>query len=193
MDKRIAIKAKELFLKYGYTRVTLSEVAQEIGISKKTIYNHYEGKQDLLFKVMDMSKEEFESQISTIEQKENLEFQDMILEILTMLGMWVSQFRTFTKDLKTNQTEAFDYMIKIRRDLILSHAMRIMTIGKENGILSEEEDSSMALFLFLAAAEKVTDEDYKNNLPSELTKGLPGNPTEIFKNIVQLIYKGLKK
>lgn len=48
MEQAILKKASELFIKYGFKNVTMDEIATDLGISKKTIYAHYENKSDLV-------------------------------------------------------------------------------------------------------------------------------------------------
>lgn len=44
--------ATRLFMRYGIKSVTMDAVAQELGISKKTIYQHFEDKRDLVFQAV---------------------------------------------------------------------------------------------------------------------------------------------
>lgn len=44
----IVEKATEMFLKYGFKSVTMDDIASEMGISKKTIYQHFCNKNDLV-------------------------------------------------------------------------------------------------------------------------------------------------
>lgn len=48
MNESIIEKAAELFLTHGFKSVTMDEIATEMGISKKTIYQHFKNKQDLV-------------------------------------------------------------------------------------------------------------------------------------------------
>ncbi|MDX1327145.1 MAG: TetR/AcrR family transcriptional regulator [Arenibacter sp.] len=48
MKETILEKATEMFLNLGFKSVTMDDLAQEIGISKKTIYSHYENKTKLV-------------------------------------------------------------------------------------------------------------------------------------------------
>ncbi|NNK18090.1 MAG: helix-turn-helix transcriptional regulator, partial [Maribacter sp.] len=41
MKEKILHKATELFLNLGFKSVTMDDLAQELGISKKTIYAHF--------------------------------------------------------------------------------------------------------------------------------------------------------
>ena len=44
MRERILEKAQALFFRYGIKAVTMDDIARELGISKKTIYQHFEDK-----------------------------------------------------------------------------------------------------------------------------------------------------
>lgn len=48
MREEILHKATELFLNLGFKSVTMDDLAQEMGISKKTIYTHFENKTRLV-------------------------------------------------------------------------------------------------------------------------------------------------
>lgn len=48
MKEQILHKATELFLNLGFKSVTMDDLANEMGISKKTIYSHYENKTHLV-------------------------------------------------------------------------------------------------------------------------------------------------
>ena len=48
MRETIVNKATEMFLAYGFKSVTMDDIANELGISKKTIYQHFCNKHDLV-------------------------------------------------------------------------------------------------------------------------------------------------
>lgn len=48
MKQKIILKANEMFLKHGFKSVTMDDIANEMAISKKTIYLHFQNKTDLI-------------------------------------------------------------------------------------------------------------------------------------------------
>src|SRR3954462_676669 len=48
----IISKCNELFLRYGVKNLTMDDIARELGMSKKTIYQYVQNKSDLVKKVM---------------------------------------------------------------------------------------------------------------------------------------------
>ena len=48
MKEQILLKATELFLNQGFKSITMDDIAQEMSISKKTIYSHYGNKEAIV-------------------------------------------------------------------------------------------------------------------------------------------------
>ncbi len=48
MKQQILVTASELFLNLGFKSVTMDDIAKELGVSKKTLYTHYENKTKLV-------------------------------------------------------------------------------------------------------------------------------------------------
>ncbi|MEW4923887.1 TetR/AcrR family transcriptional regulator [Algibacter sp. 2305UL17-15] len=48
MREKILIGATDLFLNYGFKSVTMDDIANKLGISKKTIYQHFDNKTKLV-------------------------------------------------------------------------------------------------------------------------------------------------
>jgi AcrR family transcriptional regulator len=51
--ERILVKAHELFNRFGFRRVTMDEIAVKTGMSKKTIYQYFENKDEIVNAVVD--------------------------------------------------------------------------------------------------------------------------------------------
>jgi len=63
MDKEheILFKARDLFLTYGLRSITMDDLAHELGISKKTLYQHFKDKADIIRKMAFMEINRLES------------------------------------------------------------------------------------------------------------------------------------
>jgi len=66
MQNEILIKAKELFLNHGFKSVTMDDLAKELGMSKKTIYQFYQDKTALVSAVTDHLFEHISTGITCI-------------------------------------------------------------------------------------------------------------------------------
>jgi len=54
VKERILTKAAELFMRYGIRSITMDEIAAQLGISKKTIYQFFTDKDDMVAAVIDL-------------------------------------------------------------------------------------------------------------------------------------------
>ncbi len=54
LKERIQQKARELFMRYGFRSVTMDEIAARLGVSKKTIYQFFEDKDEIVEAIMNV-------------------------------------------------------------------------------------------------------------------------------------------
>lgn len=59
--ERIAAKAEELFMQYGIRSVSMDDIAQQLGMSKKTLYQYYADKDELINSMIDRHITEMQS------------------------------------------------------------------------------------------------------------------------------------
>ena len=65
-------KALALFLENGAKTLTMDDIAREFGMSKRTIYQHYKNKEELLDSVLDFHTDMVISKLKAITEIENL-------------------------------------------------------------------------------------------------------------------------
>src|SRR5690554_355365 len=66
IKERIKLKASELFCQYGIKSVSMDELASELGISKRTIYENFKDKKEILLSVLHMIKEKRRDSFSSL-------------------------------------------------------------------------------------------------------------------------------
>ena len=87
MKEKIINKAKEMFLKLGFKSITMDDIACEMCISKKTIYNYFSNKDVLIEESVEMVHKEIHETIDKIVAQnfnaieENFEIKRMFKEM----------------------------------------------------------------------------------------------------------------
>ncbi|GER58387.1 TetR/AcrR family transcriptional regulator [Patiriisocius marinus] len=66
MKDKIILQASSMFMSLGFKSVTMDDIANEMGISKKTIYTHFSNKETIIAVVTDKIFEEVSSTIDHI-------------------------------------------------------------------------------------------------------------------------------
>jgi AcrR family transcriptional regulator len=75
---RILQGAEEIFLTSGIKSVTMDDVAKHLGMSKKTIYNFFKDKNELVVALVNKKMKEDEEQMAEIVSKSNNVIEEMI-------------------------------------------------------------------------------------------------------------------
>ena len=88
MRETILKKAGEVFLKYGFKSVTMDDIANEMAISKKTIYKYFKNKEDLVNAAVTLLHEKMFHNVTCICDsgynaiQENFEIKKMFKDLL---------------------------------------------------------------------------------------------------------------
>lgn len=133
-QEKILKKSLELFFKYGIKRVTMDEIAKELGISKKTIYQFYKEKDDLVLQLVEVEMKKNETLFDEIAKKAK----DPILEIMLISQMMSEMMHNinpiFFLDLQKFYPEAFVKFQKFKEECAFKDLLRNIKEGKKSGI-----------------------------------------------------------
>lgn len=135
---RIAEEAESLFMKYGVRAVTMDMIANELGMSKRTIYEKFSDKDTLLDYVI-RRKAAKQKEIFYHLMKESDNVIDVIFGILTSAFDQMSNTNpTYLMDIKKYHHKVYDAVCK-RGDLRNSElSLAILKRGVEEGVFRPE-------------------------------------------------------
>lgn len=130
MKERILSEAEQLFWRYGVRSVTMEDIARELGISKKTIYQHFSDKEDILYQVINqkISADVTEIECSMQENDNPVEGLLMVLELMEKNKAEVSP--NLLVDIKRYYPKAF----ALFRKHIDQHLMKSILENIQNGM-----------------------------------------------------------
>ncbi len=116
----VILAARELFSNYGYRKVSMDEIAQQAGVTKKTIYTYFKDK-DALIKFF-LNEELVKMKIITDEiDKKDMPFADKIHETLMRLIEHRKNsklLQAFTKDSRQKSLKVADECSAILNEAI---------------------------------------------------------------------------
>jgi AcrR family transcriptional regulator len=124
MRETILQKATEMFLSLGFKSVTMDDIANELGISKKTIYQHFANKTDLVEAATDNLFETIASGIDNIREQDKNSIEEVFI------------IRSFIMQHLNNETASPFYQLQKFFPKIFS-CLRIKQFEKMNGCMIE--------------------------------------------------------
>ena len=136
--ENILEKADALFNKYGIRSISMDEIARELGISKKTIYQYFKDKDDIVYQItrntIEKDKSEFEA---ATQQSSNL-----ISALLQMSKCLRENFNKINPslifDVQKYHPRSWSLWIDYKNDFIYNTILNTLERGKMEGIFRPE-------------------------------------------------------
>jgi AcrR family transcriptional regulator len=153
--KNILLKVRELYTKYGIKSITMDDIAREIGISKKTLYQFVTDKDDLVGKFVEneiaIRQEEickcFRIGFNAIEE---------LFEISVFMNKLMREQNPATDhDLRKYYPHHYQKTVNTRRERMYSYVLLNLKKGKEEGLYREDMDDEAIAKLYLSRSENV--------------------------------------
>jgi AcrR family transcriptional regulator len=190
--KRIVDGAMELFYKFNFTRVTTDEIASHIGVSKKTIYNYFGSKKEILSEGISQLKKEMNQELDAILSQKDLHFTDKLKLNLTTIAIHLNKITPhFGEDLRKNVPEVWKDISDYKKEAALLRFRKLLDAGKKNGYVNKHVDMNMALLVYMSAIDNILDPLFLKNLPADVFSKIPYATKELFNLLVNVIFLGV--
>lgn len=159
LKQRILTTSESLFMRYGLKSVTMDDIARELGISKKTLYQFVDNKSDLIEQIF-KQKIELEKELM---QQIREQSTDAVDEIVKIARYVIQQLKELSP---TTMYDLQKYYRNTWRLMESLHQKHIYVIIKENLIRGMKQDlyrqnmnPDVVAKLYVAKTSFVADED----------------------------------
>ena len=138
--EKIIVRASELMMQFGIRTVTMDDISRDLGISKKTIYQYFKDKKELVNRITSLHlQEEEERFVSTVTQSENSVHELMLVSQClreSMKDMKMSLMNELQKFYPDAWLKYEDFKQGILRDSII----RVIERGQKEGYFRKNVD-----------------------------------------------------
>lgn len=181
-----------LFLRYGYSRVTVDDVVRELAMSKKTVYNYFPNKSAILLACIDSFVRKFRQQAETILGNVDLPIREKLNLYLRHIGLSFTRIsQEFMQDIKRSEPEAWERLCTYRRDVVLQHLSTLMDEGVKAGYIRDDASRYLAILAYIGAIDQLDDPDFVAQFPAAFAQTVPGNVQERADQLIKLLLHGL--
>ena len=179
LQRKIPEVAMKLFTERGISAVRMDDVAQTMGISKRTIYELYNKKEDLLFEVV---VKHFRQRLDALESA-TARCSNVMEILLEVYRMKVADFKNtnplfFTEMVKYPEIETF---LVEQNNHMRENSLRFIQRGVDEGYFRSDLNYQMAVLQFDAMGEYVMEKELYRQYSIE----------DIFRNLVFVSLRGL--
>lgn len=181
---RILKKAEEMFMKFGFARITMEELATNLGISKKTLYKYYSGKEQLLKEIVSGIKCNTETYIDTLMSMNELDFTEKLKLLMDHIGTNAAKMRgPLIEELQRCHPLIWNDIAEFRRKGAYDKFSKLIREGVKKGSFRKDIDKEIIVLVYLNAISGILNPDVLAQLPY---KG-----DQIFEMIVKVIMEGI--
>jgi AcrR family transcriptional regulator len=152
-------KVGKIYHRYGIKSVTMDDVARQLGISKKTIYEFFNDKEDLIRQVLLFEHDHNCVYLKDIEGKQ-LNAIEELFEVYKMINIMLREFNpSMEYDIRKYYPNLFLKIRDIRRKRMMESVYNNLNQGKKEGLYRRELDSRIIAKLHVYRTESLFDND----------------------------------
>jgi AcrR family transcriptional regulator len=138
ISQRILKTAHELFMQFGFRSVGMDDIATRLGISKKTIYQHYVDKDELVVAAVKGEIEHSELCCTRDKELAKNAIHEMFLALEMVLEMFSRMNPSLLFDMQKYHPKAFAIIQKHKNDFIYSVIKDNLEWGIKDGLYRAE-------------------------------------------------------
>ena len=185
VSREIVETAKAYFLKYGYSRVSTAEIADEAGRSKKTLYKHFPTKEALLAAVVERVNGTIEAEILAVLGDPAIGPEERVRRVLERVGVHLASVgAVLYDDLESREPALYVQARAKQRELLGDLLRQLIGQAVEAKAFRRGIDIEATISTFLASVEALAK---PATVASHADK-----PTMLFQTLVTWLIAGLK-
>jgi AcrR family transcriptional regulator len=181
--ERIITNAERLFFTRGFSGVTMDQVASELGISKKTLYQHFDSKHQLLYAVVSRLMAESEHRIKTLMGDGQLDYFQKMAGLVEHIAKRTSGIsRNFMQDLQKSAPDMWEEISEFRRRKIYHNFGLMIRKGIKAGMIRPETDPELLTKMYEVLVQQM--------INPQAMMDSPYSPGQLMKSIIELVFAG---
>jgi AcrR family transcriptional regulator len=151
---RILRQAREHFFAHGYCQCTMDDLAAELGMSKKTLYVHFSGKDEIMRAVIEQLGREIRADAEALLANRNLGFAEKLRGFAEGMVQRLAQLNPRTvRDLQRFAPELYALTVEMRQKNIPYIFGRFIEEGQLTGKVRTDLSPVFAVEFFLQAMQ----------------------------------------
>ena len=126
----LLMKSRELFMKHGVKSLTMDDIAREMGMSKKTIYQFVDNKGELILLTMQDFLAEERALMDTILKNSS----NSVDEMIRMIDYWLQVVREFNATTLNEVQRYYPETWKMYNDYRFNFLLGLIKANLQNGV-----------------------------------------------------------
>jgi AcrR family transcriptional regulator len=154
--QKVIAAARRHFFTHGFRSVTMDDLAEELGMSKKTLYASFPSKSDLLRAVLLDKFRSVEADLGRITADASTDALAALHRLLACMQHHTQEIHpAFVRDIRREAPEMFQLVESRRRDVIQRYFGKFFSAGRRAGLIRKDIPTKVIIEVLLGATEAV--------------------------------------
>jgi AcrR family transcriptional regulator len=165
LKARIIAYASQQFFTYGYSRISTSELAESLGMSKATLYKFFPSKEALLEAVIDTFFLQIRQEITAID-KQDIAGSQKLEQFLRSIVQRLATIKTFAlQDIQRMLPAAYERFEEQRRQTMQEMLVHFFEERVAEGIFRSDLDQALVVQIMVAGMQSLTNPEFLGRSP----------------------------
>ncbi len=184
LRRRVIEEADSMFFSTGFSSVTMDDLANRLGMSKKTLYRLFQSKQDLLRAVMQRIVSEVEAATDAIFEDQTLSFLEKLNRVFSLIGCYVMRLRQpVLDDIRRNAMDVWEEFDAWRQKRVMGKFGGLIRQGIAEGFIRKDLDPQLLTIIHATVVRRVMN-------PETLAQ-LPLSASQTFATLLTVFFEGI--
>jgi AcrR family transcriptional regulator len=145
-------------MRYGFKRVTMDDIARELSVSKKTIYQFFKDKRDLVCRVTECHFESNECQMEKLET-ESKDVVEFLIKATQLMRAQIGRVNPGALvDLQRHFPEGWNIFLKHKNEVILKSIANTLKRGQQEGYFRPDFDPQILAIMRMETVQAALDD-----------------------------------
>ena len=180
--ERIVSFARGHFMHEGFSKVTLDQIAAELGMSKKTLYKYFENKEELLRAGIHENLRTIGREVDGIASSEK-PFAEKLARIMMLIGKQMSRLsRTATSDMQKFAPDLWKEIETFRREQIFTKIGHMISQARDEKVFQPDVNEKILVLMIMSCVQGILNPEVlsQNSFSAE----------EAFRSIFKTVFEG---
>ncbi len=192
IESKILDAAYKLFLEKGYRNTTMDDIAQVLGMSKKTLYKYYPGKLDLLAASFEVTKTKLTAKVEAVLENRYISFPLKLKSTLTIMASLLGPINPeLFEDLREYAPETWENLQQYINESAYARFKKLLDQGIKDGLVKPEVNLNLVVMLYASAVQSLIDPHFTARFPHPIQEGMKIPPSDIYDQAITIIYNGI--
>lgn len=183
VKKRILEESMKLFMKYGVKTITMNDIAKECGISKRTLYENFKDKDELLSLCL-KTMNAYTQRERHMMQENSTDVVNYFMQTVNRLGERASQINpNFYRELNKFYPKIAKDQIEYTENTIFPEITHLIERGIAEGVFRQDIKIDLVARLLLGQFDYIANSDFAEKVKLPMS--------EILKTIIFQFVRGI--